>query len=88
MSSARVSPEKDAEIKDLAEAIREAIDVEINELAAESLSMLFYPNGTSITRIVVERDPQGHVVALTLKDDRHEERWERKGAGTRTHTQP
>ena len=61
---------------------------EINELAAESLSMLFYPNGTSITRIVVERDPQGHVTALTLMDDRHEERWERKGAGTRIHTQP
>lgn len=61
---------------------------EINELAAESLGMLFYPNGTSITRIVVERDPQGHVTALTLKDDRHEERWERKGAGARIHSQP
>ena len=61
---------------------------EINELAAESLGMLFYPNGTSITRIVVERDPQGHVTALTLKDDRHEERWERKGVGARIHSQP
>ena len=33
-STARLPPEKEAEIKDLAEAIREAIDAEINELAA------------------------------------------------------
>ena len=34
MPSAPLPPEKDAEIQDLARAIREAIDVEINELAA------------------------------------------------------
>jgi hypothetical protein len=34
MSSAPQPPEKDAEIKHLAQAIREAIDTEINELAA------------------------------------------------------
>jgi predicted esterase len=51
---------------------------EIAELAAESLSQLFYPNGTSLTRIAVERDGQGRVTALTLRDDRHEERWERR----------
>lgn len=51
---------------------------EILELAAESLSTLFYPNGTSLSRIAVERDAQGRVVALTLRDDRHEERWERR----------
>jgi hypothetical protein len=34
MPSAPLSPEKQAEIEDLARAIREAIDVEINELAA------------------------------------------------------
>jgi len=51
---------------------------EIFELAAESLSLLFYPNGASLTRIAAERDAQGRVVALTLRDDRHEERWERQ----------
>jgi acetyl esterase/lipase len=51
---------------------------EITELAAESLSTLFYPNGSSITRIFVERDAQGHISGLTLRDDRHEERWERR----------
>ncbi|HTB98566.1 MAG TPA: alpha/beta hydrolase-fold protein [Terracidiphilus sp.] len=61
---------------------------EINELAAESLAALYYPNGTSITRILVERDAQGHVTALTLKDDRHEERWERIRPGARIHSQP
>lgn len=50
---------------------------EISELAAESLSLLFYPNGISLTRLAVERDPQGHVTALILRDDRHEEHWER-----------
>ena len=51
---------------------------EIAELAAETLSLLFYPNGTSITRVAVERDAQGHIMALTLRDDRHEERWEKR----------
>ncbi len=50
---------------------------EIAEIAAESLSSFFYPNGSSLTRIAVDRDRQGRVVALTLRDDRHEERWER-----------
>ena len=53
---------------------------EVTELAAESLSTLFYPNGISLTRIQVDRDAEGHAVALTLRDDRHEERWERKPA--------
>jgi poly(3-hydroxybutyrate) depolymerase len=51
---------------------------EIAELAAESLSALFYPNGISLIRISVERDPLGHVTALTLRDDRHEEHWEKQ----------
>lgn len=46
-------------------------------LAAESPTALFYPNGSSITRLLIERDPQGHVTALVFHDDRHEERWER-----------
>jgi hypothetical protein len=59
---------------------------EIAELAPESNSVLFYPNGSSITRVMVERDPQGRVVALVLRDDRHEERWERVRAPLRTHS--
>ncbi len=61
---------------------------EIAELAGESNSVLFYPNGSSLTRIVVERDPQGRVSALVLHDDRHDERWERIRPPLRTHTQP
>lgn len=59
---------------------------EVSELAAESASTLFYPNGISLTRIAVERDPQGRVTTLTLHDDRHEERWERMRPGARGHT--
>jgi poly(3-hydroxybutyrate) depolymerase len=61
---------------------------EIAELAAESTSTLFYPNGSSITRIVVERDSQSRVTGLVLRDDRHEEHWERMRPGLRTHSQP
>jgi poly(3-hydroxybutyrate) depolymerase len=48
---------------------------DVFELAAESANMLFYPSGSSISRIVIERDAQGRVVALLFRDDRHEERW-------------
>jgi predicted esterase len=51
-------------------------------LGAESTSVLFYPNGSSLTRIQVERDSQGHIESLVLRDDRHEERWERKSSST------
>lgn len=50
---------------------------EVTELAAETLSSLFFPNGSSIARIAVERDAQGRVAGLTFRDDRHEERWRR-----------
>jgi len=60
----------------------------IAELAAESLSTLFYPNGSSISRIAVERDPQGHVTGLAFRDDRHEEHWERMRPDARIHSQP
>ena len=57
---------------------------EINELAPESPVLFFYPNGSSIPRLTFERDAQGHVTSLLLRDDRHEERWERRAAaGTR-----
>jgi acetyl esterase/lipase len=52
---------------------------ETSELAAASVNELFYPMGSSITRIVVERDGQGRVLGLIYRDDRHEERWERRG---------
>ncbi len=53
---------------------------EVAELAAESANLLFYPNGSSITRLSVERDIQGRVIALVFRDDRHEERWEKRAA--------
>lgn len=65
-----------------------SIHGEISELAAESLSTLFYPNGSSFTRIAVERDPEGHITELVLRDDRHEERWERMRPDPRIHSQP
>jgi acetyl esterase/lipase len=51
---------------------------DVAELAAESFTSLFYPSGSSSTRITVERDIQGRVTELTLSDDRHEERWEKR----------
>jgi pimeloyl-ACP methyl ester carboxylesterase len=51
---------------------------EIAELAAESPSIFFYLNGSSTTRLTFERDAQGRVTTLVLRDDRHEERWERR----------
>jgi len=51
-------------------------------LAAESASVFFYPNGSSLTRIQVERDAQGRIAALLFRDDRQEERWERKSLPT------
>lgn len=51
---------------------------QIMELAAESPGVFFYPNGSSLTRITTERNPQGRVVALVFQDDRHEERWEKQ----------
>jgi hypothetical protein len=51
---------------------------EINELAPESPSTFFYPNGLSIPRLIFEHDRHGHVTALVLHDDRHEERWEKR----------
>jgi acetyl esterase/lipase len=50
---------------------------DITELAAETPSIFFYPNGSSIPRLTFEHDSQGHVTALVLHDDRHEERWEK-----------
>jgi poly(3-hydroxybutyrate) depolymerase len=51
---------------------------EIAELGAETASIFFYVNGSSSTRLTFDHDPQGHVTALTLRDDRHEERWAKR----------
>ena len=55
---------------------------QILEIAAESPGVFFYPNGASTTRLTSERDAQGHVTALVLRDDRHEERWEKQNAAS------
>jgi len=51
---------------------------EVAELGAETASLFFYLNGSSTTRLIFERDAQGHATALVLHDDRHEERWEKR----------
>ena len=51
---------------------------EIAELAPESGTTFFYPNGSSFTRLIFERDAQGRVAAALFRDDRHEERWEKR----------
>jgi predicted esterase len=63
---------------------------EFHELAAESASTLFYPRGSNLIRIQIERDSQGRVTALELRDDRHEERWVKRatqvpGGGSGNH---
>ena len=61
---------------------------EVAELAADTPSTLFYPAGSSWARITVERDGQNRITSLILRDDRHEERWERMSPAVRTHSQP
>jgi poly(3-hydroxybutyrate) depolymerase len=47
-------------------------------LSAASASELFYPNGSSFTRLMIERDREGRVTGIIYHDDRHEERWEKQ----------
>ncbi len=54
---------------------------EISELAAESPTELFYPEGSSTARLLAERDAEDRVIAIVLHDDRHEERWEKRRSG-------
>jgi acetyl esterase/lipase len=51
---------------------------QFSELTAASPTELFYPNGSSITRLIALRDADGHITAIVLRDDRHEERWEKR----------
>ena len=55
---------------------------QIEELAAESPTQLFYPFGSSITRLIAQRDSEGRVVAIIFRDDRHEERWEKRNTAS------
>ncbi len=55
---------------------------EIAELAAESPSIFFYPNGSSLTRLTFERDAEGRVTAAVFHDDRHEEHWEKRASAS------
>jgi poly(3-hydroxybutyrate) depolymerase len=51
---------------------------EIAALDAETSSVFFYANGSSSTRLTFEHDTQGRITELVLRDDRHEERWEKR----------
>jgi len=55
---------------------------DISELAPESTAVFFYPNGSSFTRLIFERDAQGRVSGAVFRDDRHEERWEKRGSAS------
>ena len=50
---------------------------DVNEIMAESTSTFFYPTG-SLTRLTFEHDSQGRVTSILMRDDRHEELWEKK----------
>ena len=50
---------------------------DVNEIMAESTSTFFYPTG-SLTRLTFEHDSHGRVTGILLRDDRHEELWEKK----------
>jgi poly(3-hydroxybutyrate) depolymerase len=51
---------------------------QIFELAAESPTELFFPEGSSISRLFAQRDAEGRIIAMLFRDDRHEERWEKR----------
>jgi dienelactone hydrolase len=55
---------------------------QVSDLAAESPSVLFYPWGSSITRLIAQRDADGRIIAMVMRDDRHEERWEKRRAAS------
>ena len=51
---------------------------QLDELAAASSIELFYPAGSSTTRLIAQRDAEGRITAMIFRDDRHEERWEKR----------
>lgn len=50
---------------------------DVMEIQAESTSTFFYPTGSQ-SRLIFEHDTQGRVTSILLKDDRHEERWDKR----------
>jgi len=57
---------------------------QISELGAASSTELFFLNGSPFTRLIALRDSVGRITAIALRDDRHEEHWEkRREAATR-----
>ena len=53
------------------------------EIAPESATVFFYPYGSSVSRLTFEYDAQGRVTGVVFRDDRHEERWEKRPAGSK-----
>jgi hypothetical protein len=51
---------------------------QISELGAASPTELFFLNGSAFTRLIALRDNVGRITAIALRDDRHEERWEKR----------
>jgi acetyl esterase/lipase len=56
---------------------------EIAEIAAESKTVFFYPNGSSLNRLTFDHDAEGRVTSAVFHDDRHEEHWEKQAASSR-----
>jgi pimeloyl-ACP methyl ester carboxylesterase len=50
---------------------------DVYEIMAESTNTFFYPSG-SLTRLTFEHDSQGRVTGILMRDDRHEELWEKR----------
>ena len=50
---------------------------EVNELLPESSTTFFFASG-STTRLIFDRDSTGAVKGIRMRDDRHEEFWERR----------
>ena len=57
---------------------------EVSELAPESNSTFFFPNGGQ-ARVIFERDAQGKTNGFIYRDDRHEEHWELVKPVAKTH---
>jgi len=58
---------------------------EVTPLEATSPDTFAYSNGPNsplFTQMTFERDPQGHVAAFVVRDNRHEERWVRQPSAT------
>jgi poly(3-hydroxybutyrate) depolymerase len=49
---------------------------DLSEILPESPTVFFYPSG-SPTRLILEKNTEGHITGILYKDDRHEEHWER-----------